>query len=136
MENQTKRFRKRDAILDCVRNTTVHPSADWVYAHVKAQVPDISLATVYRNLALFREQGLIASVGTVNGVERFDGNTRPHVHFICTNCACVLDLHGMQLPPELSSAAAETIGGRIDGCQLSFSGICSDCYAKLSEETA
>ena len=89
MEATAKHFRKRDAILNCLRNTDVHPSAEWVYEQLKAEHSDISLATVYRNLARFKERGEIISVGTVNGIERFDGNTNPHVHFICTNCSIV-----------------------------------------------
>ena len=127
MERTSKHFRKRDAILNCVRSTDAHPSADWVFEHVKQQVPDISLATVYRNLALFKEQGLIVSLGTVNGVERFDGNTEPHVHFICTQCGGVQDLPEISVPEELNSAVARSSGGRVDNCQLSFTGICGEC---------
>ena len=80
----TKQFRKRNAILACLRGTTCHPSAEKLYQMLQQEHPDISLATVYRNLALFKSQGLIASVATVDGVERFDGNIEPHVHFICS----------------------------------------------------
>ena len=127
MERTSKHFRKRDAILQCVRSTDAHPSADWVFEHVKEQMPDISLATVYRNLALFKDQGLITSLGTVNGVERFDGNTEPHVHFICTQCGDVQDLPEISVPEELNSAVAQSSGGRVDNCQLSFTGICGEC---------
>ena len=127
MERTSKHFRKRDAILHCVRSTDAHPSADWVFEHVKEQVPDISLATVYRNLALFKDQGLITSLGTVKGVERFDGNTDPHVHFICTQCGAVMDLPQISVPEELNSAVAQSSGGRVDNCQLSFTGICGEC---------
>ena len=127
MERTSKHFRKRDAILQCVRSTDAHPSADWVFEHVKEQVPDISLATVYRNLSLFKDQGLIASLGTVKGVERFDGNTEPHVHFICTQCGNVLYLPEISVPEELNSAVARSSGGRVDNCQLSFTGICGEC---------
>ena len=127
MERTNKHFRKRDAILNCVRCTTTHPSAEWVYENVRTQIPDISLATVYRNLSLFKEQGLIRSLGTVNGVERFDGNTEPHVHFICTQCGGVLDLPQISVPEELNSAVARSSGGRVDSCQLSFTGICGEC---------
>ena len=94
---------------------------------MKEQVPDISLATVYRNLALFKDQGLITSLGTVKGVERFDGNTDPHVHFICTQCGAVMDLPQISVPEELNSAVAQSSGGRVDNCQLSFTGICGEC---------
>jgi len=127
MERTGKHFRKRDAILNCVRCTTTHPSAEWVFEHVRQEVPDISLATVYRNLSLFKEQGLIVSLGTVKGVERFDGNTEPHVHFICTQCGRVLDLPEISVPEELNSAVARSSGGRVDNCQLSFTGICGEC---------
>ena len=127
MERTSKHFRKRDAILQCVRSTQVHPSAEWVYEHVRAQMPDISLATVYRNLSLFKDQGLIVSLGTVKGIERFDGNTAPHVHFICTGCGAVVDLPEIQVPGELSSAAARDSGGRVSSCQLTFTGQCNDC---------
>ena len=72
MERTAKHFRKRDAILSCLRQTTEHPSADWVYAKLKPEIPDLALGTVYRNLTLFKDQGLITSLGTVGGVERFD----------------------------------------------------------------
>ena len=127
MERTSKHFRKRDAILSCVRETHTHPSAEWVYEHVKAEMPDISLATVYRNLSLFKDQGLIVSLGTVKGVERFDGNTLPHVHFICSECGCIVDLPGISVPEELNAAVSRDSGGRVDSCQLSFTGLCGDC---------
>ena len=124
----TKHFRKRDAILNCLRSTDVHPSAEWVYEQLKAEHSDISLATVYRNLARFKERGEIASLGTVNGIERFDGNTEPHVHFICTNCSGVLDLHGVAVPEELSQTVSGT--GQVAACQLTFTGKCNQCVHK------
>ena len=127
MESTSKHFRKRDAILNCVRCTTTHPSAEWVYEHVREQMPDISLATVYRNLSLFKEQGLIMSLGTVKGVERFDGNTEPHVHFICTGCGAVVDLPGIAVPEELNAAVARDAGGQVNSCQLTFTGLCGQC---------
>ena len=127
MEPATKRFRKRDAILNCIRSTDVHPGAEWVYEQVKTEIPDISLATVYRNLNLFKEQGLIVSVATVNGVERFDGNTAPHVHFICNGCGNIVDLHTISVPEELNSAATKASGGHVSTCQLTFTGLCENC---------
>ena len=130
MEVSKKRFRKRDAILNCLRGTKAHPSAEALYAQLKPEIPDLSLGTVYRNLNLFKEQGLAMSVATVNGVERFDGNTEPHVHFICTDCSAVIDLETMCVPDSLVSAAADCCGGQITGCQLSFSGICRSCLER------
>jgi Fur family peroxide stress response transcriptional regulator len=130
METGRKHFRKRDAILACVRDTDVHPSADWVYHQLKPQIPDLSLGTVYRNLAYFKEQGDIISLGTVHGVERFDGNTKPHVHFICTSCAAVVDLPQVAVPQELTEAAAMNTGDQVTGCSLTFTGICGQCATR------
>ncbi len=133
MERTAKHFRKRDAILTCLRQTDSHPSADWIYAQLKPEIPDLSLGTVYRNLSLFKGKGIIASLGTVNGTERFDGNTAPHVHYICTNCGCVLDLEGFAVPQELQAAVAKTTGGEVTGCQLTFNGVCSHCQNHKEE---
>lgn len=127
MEPTRKHFRKRDAILTCVRGTTVHPSAEWVYGQLKPQIPDLSLGTVYRNLTYFKDQGDIISLGTVKGVERFDGNTSPHVHFICTECGAVLDLPQIAVPQELTQSVNMSTGGNVCGCQLTFTGKCNQC---------
>ena len=130
METKCKQFRKRNAILTCLRSTHAHPSAETLHEMLQSQHPDISLATVYRNLALFKQQGLATSVATVKGVERFDGNTDPHVHFICTDCDAVIDLHQLQTPQALQSEAEACIGGKVGTCQLSFTGQCRTCLEK------
>lgn len=127
MEARTKHFRKRDAILAYLRHTDQHPSAETVYAALKQEIPDLSLGTVYRNIALFKQQGLIASLGAVNGVERFDGTVDPHVHFICDRCGRIQDLPRMQVPRELTSAAAKEADATVSGCQLTFTGTCNGC---------
>lgn len=127
MEPRSKHFRKRDAILSYLRQTDAHPSAEMVYAGMKAEIPDISLGTVYRNLSFFKEQGLVQSLGSVKGVERFDGNVTPHVHFICTGCGRIRDLHEMQVPEELSNEASILARGKVRQCQLTFLGECEDC---------
>ena len=122
-----KHFRKRDAILTYLRNTKAHPSAETIYTDLKSEIEDLGVATVYRNLTLFRQQGLVSSIATVNGVERFDANTDPHVHFICSGCDAVIDLEQMQVPESLKTTASQCCGGRADDCQLSFTGLCREC---------
>ncbi|MGM9550434.1 MAG: Fur family transcriptional regulator [Faecousia sp.] len=135
MEATTKQFRKRNAILTCLRGTTLHPSAEMVHQMLREEHPDISLATVYRNLALFKSQGLIRSLGTVNGSERFDADTHPHVHFVCTCCDAVIDLPEVAIPLSLGSAAEKSAGCRVQSCQLTFAGLCGSCKSKMKEET-
>ena len=125
-----KQFRKRNAILACLQGTTSHPSAEMVYEMLQKEHPDISLATVYRNLARFKSQGLVSSVATVRGVERFDAMTHPHVHFICCSCDAVVDLPRMEIPESLSQEAESISGCRVQDCRLTFTGLCEKCASK------
>ena len=136
MEATSKNFRKRNAILSYMQDKVTHPAAETIYTDLKQQIPDLSMATVYRNLTKFRQEGLIQCVATVKGVERFDANTDPHVHFICRHCSAVIDLHEMQIPSQLSEQARALTGGQIDSCILSFNGLCRDCLTKEKIHTA
>ena len=136
MATSGKHFRKREAILECLRSTDTHPSADMVFSHLKQDYPDLSLGTVYRNLSMFKNQGVIASLGTVNGIERFDGNTEPHVHFICTCCSAVIDLPELQVPEDLYASVNDQTGGEVDACQLTFTGVCRECLKKQGDRIA
>jgi Fur family peroxide stress response transcriptional regulator len=98
-----------------------------VHEMLQVEHPDISLATVYRNLAKFKAEGKIMSVATVRGIARFDANTNPHVHFICTGCDAVLDLHQIEVPQSLSTSVEESSRCSVQGCQLSFTGLCGNC---------
>lgn len=127
MRTTTKQFRKRNAIYQCLCGTDKHPSAEMVHEMLRQEHPDISLATVYRNLTYFKNQGLAISVATVRGVERFDANTQPHVHFICDGCDAVLDLKEVRVPAELSGTVEDSSGCRVNGCSLTFTGLCQTC---------
>lgn len=118
---------KREAILNCLRGTKSHPSADWVFSQLKPTIPDLSLGTVYRNLNQFKEQGMIMSVGVVNGLERFDADTRPHVHFVCEHCSSVIDLDELEIPQDFLDLAQAETGVQITTCEINLRGACSHC---------
>ena len=130
MATAKKFSRKRNAILDCLRGTTCHPTAEWVYQQLKPDFPDLSLGTVYRNLAAFKAEGVIDSVGVVNGLERYDGNTVPHAHIVCESCGAVLDAESIELPEELLARVQADTGCEIRRCQISFTGLCPNCLQK------
>ena len=127
-----KYSRKRDAILQCLRNTTCHPTAEWVYSQLKPEIPDLSLGTVYRNLAAFKQDGVIDSVGTVGGLERFDARTDPHCHFVCGECGSVIDVDGIDLPDALLEQTRDALGVQVGGYRLNFYGYCQICKTKNS----
>lgn len=126
MERYSK---KREAILTCLRGTKSHPTAEWIYRQLKPSLPDLSLATVYRNLGHLKAAGLVCSIGVVEGQERFDANTRPHSHTVCRRCGCVADLDMLPLPDTLTEAAAAT-GFSVETVSLQFGGVCAACRQK------
>ncbi len=125
--NSKKFSRKREAILTCLHGTTCHPTAEWVYQQLKPQFPDLSLGTVYRNLAAFKAEGVIDSVGVVNGLERYDGNTIPHAR-VYGNGTTVKN------NPDISEEDKKYI---FDQLMANFNGECSEvgmylCMARIA----
>ncbi|MCS6990057.1 MAG: transcriptional repressor [Chloroherpetonaceae bacterium] len=84
--------RQREEVLRVVRNANSHPTADWVYEQVRKTLPRVSLGTVYRNLNLLADEGLIQRVILDDGVMRYDGKTRAHHHFICSKTGKIYDV--------------------------------------------
>ena len=123
-----RRSRKRDAILACMQKTKSHPSAEWIYAQLKPQHPDLSLGTVYRNLTLFRESGEAVVVATVHGVDRWDACTTPHAHFICEKCNAVIDVDVST--EDVRAALEQQSGCKVHRSEMLFRGVCPACREK------
>ena len=119
--------RKRQAILQALQSTNSHPTADWVYHSLKDTFPDLSLGTVYRNLARFKQQGLILSIGTVNGQEHFDGNIAPHAHFICKRCGNVVDIDNSFENADAVKSLKKLYNFDVLEQRLIFYGYCNRC---------
>ncbi len=83
--------RQREAILNELRGRCDHPTATQVYEGVRKTIPNISLGTVYRNLASLVESGEILSVMVGDGHEHFDGDKSFHLHLHCKCCGAIID---------------------------------------------
>ncbi len=121
-----KYSRQRDLILKTLQKNAVHPTADTLYAMIKEIDPAVSLATVYRNLNLLADKGLIRRIRGLDGSTHFDHNTHNHYHFICSKCNKVYDVP-YDIIPELADKVAERTGLLIDSYDISFRGICPEC---------
>ena len=119
--------KKREAIYQVLKNTTSHPSAEWLYQTLKPDHPDLSLGTVYRNLVFFQQQGMVKSVGVVNGQERFDACVSPHCHFVCTHCSAVIDLDSLELNENADRIVSQQYGFEVDRHEFTFFGNCKSC---------
>jgi len=122
--------KQREAILRILQSTDIHPTADWIYDQVRKVIPNISLGTVYRNLNLLKDEGLIKEV-TIYGSSsaRYDANLEPHHHFICLVCNSVYDLPVQDENVNVS----HLVSGRdfkIKFVKLDIFGICDKCQAK------
>lgn len=122
-----KYSKKREAILETLRTTTEHPSAEWIYTKLKPQYPNLSLGTVYRNLALFLKEGDAVLVGNVNGQDRYDACTEPHLHFVCDRCGRLLDLDIPDDSNKLYDAILRQHRCKVSYHHLVFHGLCEHC---------
>ena len=103
-----------------------HPDADMIHRRVRQRIPTISRDTVYRNLKMFSEHGLISIVGMSHERLRFDANMEAHHHFICIRCGLIRDfcsehLESMEFPKE-----AEAFGKPVS-LHLEVKGVCATC---------
>ncbi len=122
---KTRRSELREKILTFLRGTKEHPSAHMIYNALYSDNPTLSPATVYNNLKLFEEQGLVIRVANVNGVERYDANTSDHVHFVCEKCSAVIDI--MDADIQGAKKACQVGQAKIKSIQIVLHGTCESC---------
>ncbi len=127
MEKRENFSRKRTAVLNVLRETRTHPTADWVHAQLKPRYPNLSLGTVYRNLRKLCDTGKAASVGVINGQEHFDGHVEPHAHLVCVKCGAVLDVPGDFFEAEELRGLSLRTGCDIQSVSVLFRGVCPAC---------
>lgn len=120
----TKHSKQRDALIEILQSTDTHPTAEWVYEQMREKFPNVSLATVYRNLKHMIEIGIARELYTDNS-SRFDANMADHYHFVCTKCHKLIDIF-----PEAENSEIKKIkdkGFLIDRYDLSIYGVCTEC---------
>jgi Fur family peroxide stress response transcriptional regulator len=84
--------RQRAAVYDFLSATTMHPTAEQVFAAVRQTVPNISLATVYKALDALCAANLAAKLADGTGTTRYDGHSEPHYHLRCLKTGEIRDL--------------------------------------------
>ena len=125
---------QRTEIFREVARTTDHPDAQTIYERVRKRVPAISLDTVYRNLWLLNDLGLIATMGPSREKARFDANLTPHHHFVCDGCGMASDFYSQEFDELRPPAEIESIG-RVEATHVELRGLCLRCKEKATKET-
>jgi Fur family ferric uptake transcriptional regulator/Fur family peroxide stress response transcriptional regulator len=121
--------RQRKIILEILRSTRIHPTAEWVYEQARKRLPEISLGTVYRNLHLLEAEGEIMELNCGGAFSRYDGKPLNHAHFKCQECDRVFDVTS---PFEFNEGQGpvELEGHMASSYQLVFYGMCRHCLNK------
>ena len=135
MAKTTRMTRQKKLILEILRGTNLHPTADWVYEQARKVIPDISLGTIYRNLGHLKATGEIMELCYGSTFSRYDGNPQNHYHFVCKECGRVFDLD-FPLLDELEERVSRRTALQITGHRMEFYGYCRGCgkAGKAEEE--
>jgi Fur family peroxide stress response transcriptional regulator len=129
-DNGHKITPQRLAIVEILAKSESHPSVENIHVQIKKDFPTMSLATVYRNIVLFKSFGEVLELGFPDGSNRYDGNKpTPHPHVICIKCKKIVDPDLASLDEMKKEVALET-NFKILNHRLDFFGICSNCMAE------
>lgn len=120
----TKHSKQRDALIEILQSTDTHPTAEWVYDKMREKFPNVSLATVYRNLKHMIEIGIARELYTDNS-SRFDANMSDHYHFMCKKCGQLFDIFPQGENTELKKLT--DCGYCVERYDLSIYGVCNNC---------
>jgi Fur family ferric uptake transcriptional regulator len=131
VSNQFRMTRQRRIILEELNKLHTHPTACEVYELVRKRIPKISLGTVYRNLEILSESGMIQKLEIAGTQKRFDGVITNHYHVRCTKCGRVADVP-VALISKIDKIAAEASDFEILWHRLEFGGLCPSCAANLA----
>ena len=118
---------QRRLILEVLQESDEHLDAESLYDQARCCDPDVSLATVYRTLAVLKEMGLVEEhrLGEEHGhYEAVRDN--PHYHFTCRNCGKVIEFAAPQVA-QIEQELSEREGVRVTSTRLHLSGYCSKC---------
>ena len=126
---QRRNTPQRKTILAELCALKTHPTAGELYEIVRRKLPRVSLGTVYRNLEVLHEDGLITKLEFSGTEARFDGNVAPHHHLRCTVCGRVNDLPPQQGLPTVPQPRF-TDGFKVTGHRLEYFGVCPECQVE------
>jgi Fur family transcriptional regulator, ferric uptake regulator len=124
---------QRQIILEELAKVTSHPTANEVYDMVRRRLPRIGLGTVYRNLELMAESGLILKLEVGGTQKRFDATVNPHYHIRCIQCNKVDDIE-IPVQHHINDIATTACDYQILGHHIEFSGICDNCTQRQKDQ--
>ncbi|WP_232697837.1 Fur family transcriptional regulator [Brevibacillus daliensis] len=133
LKNQGVRMTpQRHAILAFLLETMTHPTADEIYKALEGKFPNMSVATIYNNLRVFKDAGLVRELTYGDASSRFDANVEEeHYHIICSDCGSIHDFHFPYLG-KVEEEASNQAGFKVCGHRMEVYGVCTDCQKKAA----
>jgi len=132
--------RPREAILDVLGKTKDHLSAEEIYLSVHKFYPNIGLTTVYRNLELLVEMGMVMKFDFGQGKAKYEltdqySGKGHHHHLVCLKCFRVIDYNEfmedeLQFLKNAQQGLSKKYDFEITGHLIQFQGYCSQCKGK------
>ena len=120
---------QRALVLETVNKLQNHATADEIYEAIISEHPNISRATVYRNLKLLSEMGEILRLEIPGSPDRFDHRVHNHCHVKCEKCGRLFDVD-MDYISGLENNIRDSRGFDFTGYDIIFRGICPECKEK------
>jgi Fur family peroxide stress response transcriptional regulator len=124
-----RQSKQRDRLLSLLRATDLHPTADWLYDKLKKEFPRLSLGTVYRNLGILIQQGLVKKLHYGSTFDRFEAKITPHCHLICERCGRISDFD-MPAHADLNAEASALTSFSVAYHKIEFFGQCAKCQKR------
>ncbi|WP_417909862.1 Fur family transcriptional regulator [Candidatus Electronema sp. PJ] len=121
---------QRQILLEELSKAKNHPTACELYDMVRKRLPRIGLGTVYRNLELMAETGIILKLEVGGSQKRFDAEIEPHYHIRCSRCSKVENIE-VDVIQDIVEAAAKKTSYNIIGHHIEFSGECPECLHRI-----
>lgn len=115
---------QRMAILEFLDGNCEHPAVEDIYKEIKKKFPMLSLATVYKNLDVLKENGLVRELTIDAERKHFDPDTHPHHHLICINCKKIVDIDS-DIPIEIPDEQKASF--EVTESHITFFGVCPEC---------
>ncbi len=123
---------QRLVILTELRKTSAHPTADEIYIMVRKALPHISLGTVYRNLEILSEMGMLQKLECAGNQRRYDGNPEKHHHIRCIKCGKVSDV-ASDAVTEFAFSEENIPGFQVLDARFLFIGVCENCGGRTKD---
>ena len=122
---------QRQLIQEILQQTDRHLDADEIYQQARQRAPSISLSTVYRNLQLFKELGLVEEhqFGSRRCYEA--APQAKHHHLVCLGCGRVFEFK-CPSTERLKSRISREEGFRVTEAEVRLAGYCPECQEHLT----